>query len=454
MKRLWENTLNLAKVNKLIKSILFFGFVLLLLPSFGQLSPVSDSLSVYKAPDVFLLDSSYLKRYPVVHFDQNYFKFYSKESPNWERLFAKMNAMEQTIQGKLNFYHIGGSHLQADIYTHDVREKFQTQRELLTGERGWIFPFDLARTNNPWNFECSSTNKWVRYRSVLTAQAKEDYGLTGIKVVSNDSISTINFRYDKTKVKSDIQRIRVYHNKGKFPFELNWGAYDSLIKSKYTDTIIGYTEVDFLRPFIDFRLTLKRTVPGKFPLEIYGFQLLNDYPGISYSNIGINGSALYNFLACNRFEEQLKVSPPDFFAFSLGTNDGNVPSHSFDPEVYKKNLDSLIQIVLNTNPDCAILLTVPNDSYYHRTQLNPNIAKERTVIEELAAKYECPVWDLYGIMGGLGSSKKWNAKRLMRSDLVHFTVAGYHLKGELYFDAFEKAKAQFSLNNSEIVKEQ
>lgn len=415
-------------------------------------APNGDSLSTFHAPAIYSLDSAYLKEYPVVNFDLNYFQFYSDSSPNWELFFEKVENLYAHQQGKLNFYHIGGSHLQADIYTHDVRIKLQTQQETLAGERGWVFPFDLAGTNNPWNFEFTSPNKWERFRSVVTDQVNETYGLMGIKVVSHDSISSLKFRYDKTKTESEIQRIRVYHNKGNFPFTMDWGKYNMQLKSLHTDTVIGYTEVGFAYPFLDFELTFTRDIAGDFPLELYGFQLMNDAPGISYSNIGVNGSSLPSFLACRNFEEQLKVSRPDFFAFSLGTNDGNVRPDQFDPQVYKANLEQMIQMVLRTNPDCAILLTVPNDSYYLRKNLNPNIGREREVIRELAVKYKCPVWDLYGIMGELGSSKKWMNARLMRSDLVHFTAAGYHLKGDLYFDAFEKARAQFQQRNNKTVK--
>jgi lysophospholipase L1-like esterase len=415
-------------------------------------APKSDSLAAFQPPDIYRLDSSYLKEYPLVNFDLNYFQFYTESSPNWELLFDKMEKMCDRTQGKLNFYHIGGSHLQADIYTHDVRVKLQTQQNLLTGERGWVFPFDLAGTNNPWNFEFKSPNNWEKFRCVVPEQADESCGLMGIKVVGHDSISSLKFRYDKTKTKSEIQRIRVYHNKGTFPFTMDWGDKDAQLKSFHIDTIIGYTEVGFAYPFLDFELTFTRDIAGDFPLELYGFELLNDYPGISYSNVGINGASLHSFMACRRFEEQLKVTPPDFFAFSLGTNDGNVLPENFDPQVYKANLEYMMKTVLRTNPDCAILLTVPNDSYFHKTHLNPNIAREREVIRELAVKYKCPVWDLYGIMGGLGSSKKWMNHRLMRSDLVHFTAAGYHLKGDLYFDSFEKARAQFQQRDNKTVK--
>ncbi len=410
-----------------------------------------ESLSEYQAPKIFHLDSSYLQRFSVVDFEKNYFQFYSDESPNWEHFFALYLDMKNHKQGKLNFYHIGGSHLQADIYTHEVRVKMQSQNELLLGDRAWVFPYDLARTNNPWSYEFSSPNKWERYRCVVKEDAGEDFGLLGIKIVNRDSISSMHFRYYKTKVKSDIHRIRVYHNKGYFPFDISWKEKDDVLVSEHRNEEKGYSEFEFKYPFLSFDLKFTRMISNTFPLEIYGFELLNDYPGISYSPIGINGAALDHFKVCRRFEEQLTVTPPDFFAFSLGTNDAYVAPESFDPQVYKANLDTMIQLVLRVNPKCAILLTVPNDSYFMRTNLNPNIAKQREVIQELATKYQCPVWDFYGIMGEMGSSMKWHRNKLMQSDLVHFTVAGYHLKADLYYDAFEKVMQQFAEREGETV---
>ena len=151
-----------------------------------------------------------------------------------------------------------------------------------------------------------------------------------------------------------------------------------------------------------------------------------------------------------KFEEQLNTYPPDLFAYSVGTNDGNVPYSDFNPQVYKRNLEKMMQMALRANPDCALLLTVPNDSYYHRRYLNKNIAREREVIIELAEKYQMAVWDLYGLMGELGSSKTWRNHGLMQSDMVHFTFPGYHFKGELYIDAFLKFMDQMKLKNNII----
>ena len=103
-----------------------------------------------------------------------------------------------------------------------------------------------------------------------------------------------------------------------------------------------------------------------------------------------------------------------------------------------------MKMALRANPDCALLLTVTNDSYYRRRYLNRNIARERDVIIELAEKYDMAVWDLYGVMGELGSSRKWKYNGLMRSDLVHFTHTGYHFKGDLYIDALLKFMDQMN----------
>ena len=115
-----------------------------------------------------------------------------------------------------------------------------------------------------------------------------------------------------------------------------------------------------------------------------------------------------------------------------------MPFKNFKPEEYKKNLEGMMKIVLEANPKCAILLTVPNDCYYRRKYPNKNTARQRDVIIELAKEYNAGIWDFYGFMGGLGSSYTWKNASLMRSDLVHFTKEGYHLKGELYIDAFLK----------------
>ncbi len=433
-------------------------FVLFLLISCGSKSQVNEivrltPLNKYEYPKFIRIDSSKSSEYPFIQFQNNNYRFYTESSKNWEYFHKEFRAMVKGKDCKLNFYHIGGSHLQADIYTHDIRTYLQSNWSNLPGERGLIFPFDLAKTNNPWNYEFLSPNKWKSYKSVGSDRANDsDYGLLGAYVETQDSLVEISFKYDKTLVKPGFTRLRVYHNKGKFPYELNFAGDEILVVDRYHNETMGYTETVFTDPVDTFNLQFIRTIDNAYPLQIHGVQLSNAKPGVSYTAIGINGASLSTYLGNKNFEEQLHESPPDFFAFSVGTNDANVPYESFKPEIYKKNLEALILKVLSANPNCAILLTVPNDAAFRKQYPNRNVAREREVIIELAIKYECAVWDLYGVMGELGSSRTWRDNKLMQADMVHFTSVGYHLKAELFIDSFEKMLEQMA-NRKPIKKE-
>jgi lysophospholipase L1-like esterase len=410
--------------------------------------PDRSPLNTYFFPAFLNIDTNLHHKYPFINFSENCFRFYTPNSKNWEKLYRDFGAMVNSKDRKLNFYHIGGSHLQADIYTHDIRTYMQTHWNDLPGERGLIFPFDLAKTNNPWNYEFRSPNVWKNYRSVNARPEGVDFGLLGAVVECDDSVISVRFRYEKTDTRPGFTRLRIYHNKGYFPYELNFGEHEILVVDTYHNEALGYTETIFTDPVDTFDLQFIRTSTKPFNLQVHAFQLSNAHPGVSYTAIGINGAGLYTYLANKNFEEQLKESPPDFFAFSVGTNDANVPYGSFKPEVYKRNLENLILKVLRANPNCAILLTVPNDAYFKKQYPNKNVARQREMIIELAKKYEFPVWDFYGVMGELGSSKRWMTADLMRPDFVHFTAIGYHLKAELFIDAFEKWLQQMEKRNN------
>ncbi len=418
-------------MNKIFFHIIFYFPILAL----GQVESDSNRINLF---ETVCIDSNAVNQFPFINFDENIFTFPSNENESWDELYNSMDSMIRFKDRKLNFYHIGGSHIQADIYTHDFRSFLQRNWPGLGGHRGLVFPFNLARTNNPGNYRFTSSNSWSGYRSVIQRPEFVHYGITGAAISCSDSLIDLNFIYKKTRVSPPIEAIRIYHNSGVIPFEFNFGSNELLIESVRRCSEMGYTEIQFTDAIDTLDIQFIRNTKEKYRLDLYGFELMNAQPGISYNSIGINGAGLYTYLDNEFFLRDLKQTPPDFFAFSVGTNDGFVPYDSFKPEDYKKNLEAMVKIVLEANPKCAILLTVPNDCYYKRRYPNKNTDRQRAVIIDLAAKYNTGVWDFYGFMGGLGSSDTWRNAGLMRNDLVHFTKEGYHLKGELYIDAFLK----------------
>lgn len=382
-------------------------------------------------------------QYPFIQVQCNQFQFFSTESPNWRILNEKLAQMIDLQDGKLNFYHIGGSHLQADIYSHDFRTFLQSNWPGLVGERGLVFPYNLANTNNPSNYNFSSPNEWKGYRSVQQRPEDLEYGLTGAAIECSDSIIIVNFKHLKTAVKPPFDRLRIYHNTGAFPYELNFGDQELLVTQVAHYAQLGYTEIQFSDHLDSLDLMFVKQSEDAFALSLYGFEFLNDLPGITYTAIGINGASLPTYLSNTHFSRDLQLRPPDLFIFSVGTNDAHCSYEAFNPQVYKSNLEKMILQILAVNPNCAILLTVPNDDYYMRKYPNRNTERQRDVIMQLAAQYQMAVWDFYGIMGELGSSKTWKLAGLMQADYVHFTGTGYHLKGNLLIEAFKKNMAVF-----------
>ena len=408
--------------------------VLFILPlfAFGQYPALctNDSLSA--------VEQEIAKNYPFVEVQCNQFQFFGTESPNWLHLNKSLTQMIETGEGKLNFYHIGGSHLQADIYSHDFRTFLQSNWPGLSGERGLVFPYSLAHTNNPTNYNFSSPNTWKGFRSVNQRPEDFDYGLSGAAISCPDSLVIINFKHLRTLVKPPFDRLRIYHNTGEFPYELNFGDQELLVTELMHFPAMGYTEIRFSDHLDSLDLLFVKNNTTPFTLELFGFEFLNDLPGITYTAIGINGASLPTYLANANFSRDLQLRAPDLFIFSVGTNDAHCSYEAFDPQIYKANLEKMILQVLQSNPNCAILLTVPNDDYYMRKYPNRNTARQRDVIFQLAAQYQMAVWDFYGIMGELGSSKTWKNMGLMQADYVHFTGTGYHLKGTLLIEAFQK----------------
>ena len=79
-----------------------------------------------------------------------------------------------------------------------------------------------------------------------------------------------------------------------------------------------------------------------------------------------------------------------------------------------------------------------NDSWRYRRRSmthNDNGAAVRLAMFELAREYGAGVWDLFTIMGGNGSAQEWRDAGLMKPDRLHFTVEGYHLLGDMLYDA-------------------
>jgi len=377
------------------------------------------------------LDINY---YNFIHYEENKINF-PGDSSNFEYLFQKLDTLILNGEGKISIVHIGGSHIQADVYSGRMRERLQTFYPGMNGGRGSVFPYRITKTNNPRSYSVHYTGKWSFCRNV-ERKKKCKLGLSGMSVTTIDPTANINI-----KLKSDslveyyFNKIRIFHEIDSNSFQLSFPGLE-IEKTERNDSL-GYSLYYLKNDYSKFKMEFIKENPTQNKFTLYGISLENDDPGIVYHSIGVNGASFPSFLKCQLFEKQLAALKPDLVIISLGTNDAYTTK--FNPDFYKSNYQSLINKIKRAAPESAILNTVANDSYLFRRYPNKNTILAGKVIYEAAKKNNCGVWDFFKIMGGLNSSSLWRQENLMVRDMIHFNMQGYLLKGDLFFNAFIKA---------------
>lgn len=400
----------------------------------------------------YVLDTIHDK-YTFVNWKANTIKM-AESSPAFKSFFRKLDTIAKGGKEKLHIFHIGGSHIQADIYSNRLRSYLQTMSSTTKGQRGFIYPYSIAKTNNPGNYKIKYDGKWSGYRCSVRKDSVA-WGLSGVTAVFKDTLSNIKIIANGNNYHEnmyDFNKIRIFYDNWSDDYEISF-KQDSIV-SKVTENKQAH--------FIEYALNttveeiefcvrkVKDTVNAEFLMM--GVELMNDNTGIEYTSIGVNGGSFSYYERCRYFKEQLLLYKPDLFIISIGTNDAYHPD--FDPKAYKKYYTDFIKLIQQANPDCAVLLTVPNDSYYKRKFPNPRTRIARDIIYQVAEEQKMAVWDFYEIMGGFNSSQSWYTNKLMPRDRIHFTVMGYRIKADLLLQALANSwEKELQLESNSILNQ-
>ena len=405
-----------------MKNILLISFCLLFLPQ----------LSAQK----YLLDSIQPNLGTLIHEEYNQL-YYADSSAGFNAFINKLDSLYRGEEDRIHIMHIGGSHIQADLYPNKLREYLRNMGPGYESPRGLVFPYRLAGTNNPLNYSITGNReKWKRFRSPVKSDSAS-WGITGITVRLEAFSDTLLIRANNKN-----QTLKPYYfNKIRILTDSDTAIYNLEIADSrvriVSDSLMAafaireYTLSDTLQTATLIIRYNDSTYQGKF--NLMGIELVNPNPGVQYTSIGVNGASFESWARCGLFEQQLKFYKPDLFIVSIGTNDAYTTT--FDSEKFRDAYKAMLEMVKNTNPHCALMLTVPNDSYYRRKAPNKNTRIQQEIIHSLAKEYHAVVWDFYAVMGGFGSSQRWYLRKLMPRDRVHFTTTGYSLKADLLLKA-------------------
>ena len=358
------------------------------------------------------------------HFDSN---------PNLEKFYDKLDKLYFTGQGQVSILHFGGSHIQAGVWSYELRELFESISPNLEGSPGLVFPFSIAKTNHPYYYRSKFTGEW-EISKVTDKEPVDTIGLVGITARTKDSVSDIQVLfYQKANIeKRRFDKVTVFHNIDDTSFVINI-AQDYLLDTVIINHEIRGTEF-YLRESIDtFNIEIVRIDTSENEFYFYGALLDNSLPSIKYTGVGINGAATYSYNKADLFDTHLKAINPDLVIFSIGVNDA--AGKSFSKIAYIYNYKKLADKILSVNPDCAIIFTTNNDFYYYRGGANPHYNEVYESMVSLAEDYNASVWNMFRVMGGYKSINYWRNDNIAKKDRIHFTRAGYKIVANLLFEA-------------------
>ncbi len=386
--------------------------------------------------------------YDFVDYDNNKLNFYG-DSSEFEKLFYKMDTLFFRGEGQIKIIQIGASHTQADIFSAQVRKRLQTFDYGYNAGRGYVFPFKMMKTNNPYDYKTEHTGIWTVCRNVDYANC--ELGITGISATTEDSASTfkIILKNNDAELNHSFSKIKLIHNTDSLSFVPKLDL-DSNLYSSITYNEKGYTEFLLKDYYTEISFKLEKNSAWQKYFTMFGILLETDESGFIYHPMGINGASTKSWLKCDLFDYQLDVINPDLIVIDLGTNDGY--TKVFDSITYEQNYKILIQKIKSVNSDIAIIAVVPNDCYLWKKRANPATEVQERILQRISVEENVAVWNKYEIMGGFNSSSTWYKNNLMAYDRVHFTNEGYQLLGNMFFNAFlqsydyhlEKIKIKYS----------
>jgi len=357
--------------------------------------------------------------------DANY--IITNNSEEFTQFVHKMGNLSKDSSAKINILHIGDSHLQAGFLTESIKQGlfqyFISEDKIISP--GFIFPFTMAQTNNPFFYKVNYTGNWNWTKNVDIKKISK-LGLSGITASTGDSSATFSIKMNNSK--DHIQKylfntIKIFHG----------SASTTILRANNhqlsSEQGISEITLDNLTDSVSFELTMKDSTSI---FELYGIILENNSSPISYHTVGVNGATAQSYLRCEYFSPQLASVDPDLVIISLGTNEAY--ANHFSALEHEYILKDLVLQIKDVVPNAAILLITPNDhTKYSAT--NKAVAATRENMIKICNQMKLGYWDYYAVMGGESSINEWYHKGLTGKDKLHFNRKGYEIQGELFTNA-------------------
>ena len=353
-----------------------------------------------------------------------------------------MAKLKKTNKQRVHILHIGDSHVQADIFTHETRT-------LMGGTfghagRGMVFPYTTARTHTAADYRSRHTGKWYYARNV-ERYPELPIGVTGITSRTYEHQSAFKLSFKEGAIRPEFTRLRILMDRTVRSFDLRIIAgRDTVLVDVFKNAIDSLSDqiwVDMPKGSSEYLFELVKNDTLQSYFEIYGISIESpDNRGLLYSSVGINGAGHYSIMRENKLPQHLTDLKPDAIILDVGAND--FYQKGMDQQRFKDNLVSIIEMFKTYAPDALIILS--NSQDIHRGGYSVRACSIfSTMISDVAKSENVAFYDWYRVAGGNQSMKIWKSLHLANRDGVHLTRDGYELKGSLIYQSFGRTYRRF-----------
>lgn len=362
-----------------------------------------------------------------IHEELNMLQFYNRSA-----ITGFHNAWKTSSKNKFVVVHVGDSHVQPDIYPHEIRKRMQFLHG--DGGRGMVFPYSTADSYYSHQYTGSHTGTW-RWGKTMRIPPALPLGVMGMACRTKDPEASFEITF-KEPVPEHYTRLKLFCRKSRCSFDLVVESGGTEIRVN-VDSIPGdrlpYYEISIPVPNPTIRVKLVKNADCDSLFEFYGMSLESTRPGgFMIHSCGVGASRFRATLYEPLFVEQVKALDADVVILDYGTND-----YLYDDDIKPELRSEIVQVIAKVRaavPNATIVLPTVQDLF--RKGRHRNSGDDFCeLIHSIAREQNCVVWDWFWISGGNYSIKTWEKFGLAQYDLVHLTKPGYELKGQFFSEA-------------------
>jgi len=401
----------------------------------------SSEKSIETTANYTLIDQQrYHATYSFIHSERNTIL----QEEGLFSFYDKLWALKTGRIKRVNIVQIGDSHTQPDLIAREVRSGLQ--RFFGDAGRGLVFPYQVARTNGPFDISSSTPTRWL-HSQISRPHASNHLGIAGFSLRKSNGNGMVRLSL-KPDIDADQQLfdyVKLFVGQGTWQVHSVDGRATTYTVKQSQQTTSEPQEIYLKSPThsIDIRSTAGNPYFFGASLE------KKDASGVLFHTIGVNGARYKQYNDEPLFWAQLPALQADLYILSLGTNEAFY--NDMTEEAYINDVSETIAKIQTINPKAAILVSTTAESFKYG-KINPMIERLNLAVKFYCHKMGIPVWDLFEITGGSGSAQEWLKNDLLQADKIHYQQKAYSMQGALLFDALANGYNQFIEQKSSTVE--